>query len=380
MTAQKPSRRWWPTAVIVAVMALAIAVVASLPGVGEAAGKAAPSPTGQPTISGTARQGETLMTSNGSWSDPPTHYNYQWFRCDTTGGNCSEIIANATSLTYVVVASDVGSTLRVQVTAGNDSGSGAVFSTATPIVQAAAPTAPTVTKPLNVILPAISGTATVGSTLTASNGVWNGPPASFAYAWSRCDRGGNNCSAISGATAQSYVLQPADAGSTLRVTVTGTNAAGSAPSTSLATAVVPAVTVPPATGCPAGTKGVIQVADVTSPARLLLDGQSVNPAVVTPSAKTIEVHLRVTACGGRPVQGALVYAAAVPYNQYSVPAEATTGANGTVNLTMTQLSGFPAARQQRLLVVFARARKAGEPLLSGISSRRLVSFRVSLHG
>ena len=317
----------------------------------------------------------TLTTSNGSWSDPPTHYNYQWFRCDTTGGSCSEI-TNATSQTYVVVASDVGSTLRVEVVAGNDSGSGAIFSSATPVVLAAL----TVTKPLNVILPAISGTATVGSTLTASNGVWNGPPASFAYAWSRCDTGGNNCSAISGATGQSYVLQPADAGSTLRVTVTGTNAAGSSPSTSLATAVVPAVPVPPATGCPAGTTGVIQVAAVTSPARLLLDGQSVNPAVVTPSAKTIEVHFRVTACGGRPVQGALVYATAVPYNQYSVPAEGRTGADGTVNLTMTQLSGFPAARHQRLLVVFARARKAGEPLLSGISSRRLVSFPVSLHG
>ena len=275
----------------------------------------------------------------------------------------------------MVVASDVGSTLRVEVVAANDSGSGNVFSRATALVVAI----PVVSKPVNVGLPAISGTATVGSTLTASNGSWNGSPTSFAYAWSRCDTGGNSCSAISGATAQTYVLLTADTGSTLRVTVTATNAGGSTSSASSATAVVPAVPVPPATGCPAGTTGVIQVAAVTSPARLLLDGQSVSPAVVTPSAKTIEVHFRVTACGGRPVQGALVYATAVPYNQYSIPAEGRTGADGTVTLAMTQLSGFPAARQQRLLVVFARARKAGEPLLSGISSRRLVSFPVSLH-
>ena len=374
MTAQTPFRRRWPTTVIVAVLALAIGAVASLPGTGEAARKANPVNTGQPTISGTAQQGLTITTTTGSWSSPPTHYNYQWLRCDSAGASCNEI-TGATSQSYLVVASDVGSTLRVEVVASNDDGSGSVVSPQTAVVLAAL----TVTVPLNVILPSISGTASVGSTLTASNGVWNGPPTSFAYAWSRCDTGGNNCSTISGATGQSYVLQPGDAGSTLRVTVTGTNAAGSSPSNSLATAVVTAATLPPAAGCPAGTTGVIQVAAVTSPARLLIDGQSVNPHVVTPSAKTIEVHFRVTACGGRPVQGALVYATAVPYNQYSVPAEGTTGADGTVNLTMTQLSGFPAARQQRLLVVFARARKPGEPLLGGISSRRLVSFPVSLH-
>ncbi len=77
------------------------------------------------------------------------------------------------------------------------------------------------------------------------------------------------------------------------------------------------------------------------------------------------MHFRVTACGGRPVQGALVYATAVPFNQYSIAPEATTASDGTVLLTMNQKAGFPAARRQQLLVVFVRARKQGEDLNGG---------------
>ncbi|MGI8974655.1 MAG: hypothetical protein ACR2HI_10825, partial [Gaiella sp.] len=117
---------------------------------------------------------------------------------------------------------------------------------------------------------------------------------------------------------------------------------------------------------------------ITKPARLQIDRQAILPPVVTSGTTSITVRVRVSACGGRPVQGMLVFVTAVPYNQFAVPQEQQTGVDGFAQLTMPRLRGFPASDKQQLLVVFARARKPGEPLLGGISTRRLVSFQVDL--
>jgi hypothetical protein len=77
------------------------------------------------------------------------------------------------------------------------------------------------------------------------------------------------------------------------------------------------------------------------------------------------------------VRGVLVYATPTPYQQFTA-VERPTGDDGWATLTMTRLRFFSATAQQQNLIVFVRARKLGEDLLGGISSRRLVSFRVRL--
>ena len=240
-------------------------------------------------------------------------------------------------------------------------------------------------KPTNTSPPTISGTPAVGSTLTADPGEWTGTaPITFAYQWRRCNRTGGSCSNISGATGKTYELSSPDRNNTLRVRVTARNADGSTQATSVPSAVVAArpaaTTTTPSTGgsgCPSGN-GVINVANLNPPARLTLDRQDVSPAVIGGSTQQLAVRFHVIACGERPVQGALVYVTAVPFSQFSIPAETATGADGWASMSMTRLSGFPAARNQQLLVLFARARKPGENLLGGVSTRRLVSFRVEL--
>jgi hypothetical protein len=130
------------------------------------------------------------------------------------------------------------------------------------------------------------------------------------------------------------------------------------------------------TGCPSGS-GPIQVADLAPPARLMIERRGITPAVVSRSTTSIDLHFLVTACNGRPVQGADLFAISIPYNQFTGE-HATTGADGTVNITESRQAGFPASRRQELLVVLARATKPGEPLIGGVSSRRAVSFPVSL--
>lgn len=99
--------------------------------------------------------------------------------------------------------------------------------------------------PNNTVEPRITGSATVGSTLSATQGSWSGSPTSFAYQWVRCPRDGGlptgaNCAAIGGATTSSYVVANADVDRRLRVRVTASNLDGSSTAASNATARVTA--------------------------------------------------------------------------------------------------------------------------------------------
>lgn len=228
--------------------------------------------------------------------------------------------------------------------------------------------------PANLEPPIITGRTEVGSTLTANVGRWSNNPTDYLYQWRRCDENGGSCSSISSATSRTYVLKQVDRENTLRVRVTARNADGSTQATSAQTAVV---TSPSSTtGC--ARPAPVPVSELSLPERLNVDRQELDPAVVGRSTESLRVRFRVTACNGKAVQGALVYVTAVPYNQFTVPAEVQTGADGYATLDMRRLSGYPATGQQQLLVMFVRARKGGEPELGGISTRRLVSFPVDL--
>ncbi len=93
-------------------------------------------------------------------------------------------------------------------------------------------------KPKDLTKPAVSGSAVAGDRLLASAGTWLNSPTSYAYQWEACTSKGKSCNAITGATQPSYTLENSQAGSTLRVAVTASNAAGNATANSSVTAVV----------------------------------------------------------------------------------------------------------------------------------------------
>jgi hypothetical protein len=130
----------------------------------------APSNTVLEVVSGTDTQGQLLSTTNGSWNGSPTSYAYQWQDCATSCTN----ISGATSSSYMLASSDVGSTMRVVVTATNSSGSAQATSASTGIVAASSSGG----LPPGVTLTAIDGGPSYycshGFT-NACNGGWDNP-------------------------------------------------------------------------------------------------------------------------------------------------------------------------------------------------------------
>ena len=226
----------------VAVVTLGALLMATLPGSPAAAATTAvPTNTGEPSISGIPRVGQVLRTTRGTWtSDTAIAYTYQWRRCNGRGlpdaSNCTRI-TNAIKASYVVRPADVGFRIRSRVTATNADGSASAASNPTAVVTSA--------KPTNTDAPSISGSAVVGSQLTASRGTWVGDqPITYAFQWLRCSSSGDNCSEINGANDNQYVLQDNDVGRTLRVRVTATNDAGRTVAISNPTNLVRANTAP----------------------------------------------------------------------------------------------------------------------------------------
>jgi thermitase len=106
-------------------------------GTGSGTTGSAPASSNPPVITGTPQDGLTLSGSPGTWSGgPPLTYAYQWERCDSSGGSCAAI-TGASSSSYLLASSDVGTTIRLAVIASNPYGSSTAASAPTAIVVSA---------------------------------------------------------------------------------------------------------------------------------------------------------------------------------------------------------------------------------------------------
>ena len=340
-----------------------------LPGAGSARARTAPANVGEPVVNGTTVQGETLRTSNGTWSGTaPFTFQYRWLRCDTSGGgpdgiNCTTI-SGETRNTYVLASADVGHRIRSRVIASNSDGTASANSNATPGTVRASATAG---RPSNTSPPVISGTPQEKQTLTASRGSWNGgQPMSFSYQWRRCDASGGNCSDVSKANASSYLLSSADIGHTMRVRVTAKNSLGSTSATSTPSAGISKA------AAPSGT--TISINDVSLPNRLIVDRVSFDPLFLS-SHRPITARFRVTDSEGHPVQGALVFLVGIPFGNTTTPAEQATGPDGYVTFVVRPTFRLH-LRRAISQVFFVRARKPGDRLIAGVSTRRLVNLAI----
>lgn len=158
---------------------------------------------------------DTLSVSNGTWSNSPTSYTYQWLR---DGVAINGQTTNSYTIDYV---NDIGKVISCRVTAINSGGQASATSLGFAIPAPDPVPDPPSIDPNNGVPPSISGTATVGSTLTADHGVWLGSPTNYTYAWKK--EGFN----IPNATGTTYVVQSTDLNSVITVEVTATNGGGS---------------------------------------------------------------------------------------------------------------------------------------------------------
>jgi hypothetical protein len=208
-----------------------------------------------PSISGTLQDGQLLSVATGLWSGTqPIAYSFQWELCNALGQACAPI-EGATGSALPLDPSEIGKTLAVLVTATNSAGSS---SATTPVTGPIAGILPS-----NTTLPNVSGLLQDGGLLSASAGEWSGSaPISYAYQWQLCNALGQSCKDIEGASGQSLSLSSLDVGSTLRMVVTATNAAGSQSAASAATSPIAALL--PSNVSPPTISGLLQTGQLLS--------------------------------------------------------------------------------------------------------------------
>ncbi len=247
-------------------------VLTTAPGEDVAAGPLTP---GTPSITGTPGVGLPLTAVPGSWGPGSVAFGYQWISGSTD-------IVGATSSTYTPVAGDAGAQLSVRVT-GSETGYVSTSQTSTQTAAVAPGTLTTVT-------PTITGSAIVGSTLTAVPGTWGPGSVTLGYQWI------SGSTDITGATASSYLLGAGDLESKISVRVTGTESGyTTASATSTQTDNVASGTLTTTTATITGTQTVGSTltanAAAWGPGTVALTYQWINGSTDIPGATTSSYQL-----------------------------------------------------------------------------------------
>jgi len=366
---QRPSRAFAVAGLVPILVVYALLVPS---GDGVAAPATPPSNTAEPAISGTAEQGRTLRTSNGSWSGTQLiSYAYQWVRCGADGGrpdggNCA-IVSGATSRDYRLGAGDVGFRMRARVTAANADGSRTAASNPTAVVAG---------PPVNTSIPAARGTTLVGSVLTADPGSWTGRQSiSFSYRWLRCNTQGGECVSIGGATSRTYRLTASDVNHKMRFNLTARNSIGSTTVISGESAVVTEPLPSGAIRLPTGEIS-IPASSVPSNHRLIVSQVLFAPDPVTSRNAVITVRVRAKDTRGFVVRDALVFVRSTPRVTTGGDRQLTT-TDGWATYQLAPNGNFPKPRKGFHVQFFVKAYRSGDPGLGGIAGYRLVQVRLA---
>ena len=214
--------------------------------------------TGAPVITGTTQVGETLTADTSGIADDDglssATFSYQWVSND---GTADRDITGATDSSYVLVAADEGTSIKVRVSFTDDAANDESLTSDATEAVAARHNSPATGAP------AITGTAQVGQTLasdTAGIADTDGlSGATFSYQWVSND--GTTDTDITGATDSTYTLVAADEDKTIKVRVSFTDDVDNEETlTSTATSSVAARPNSPATGSPTIT-GTAQVGE-----------------------------------------------------------------------------------------------------------------------
>ena len=267
--------------------------------------------TGTPTISGTARVGETLTADASGISDDDgitnASFTYQWISSD---GTTDTDIAGATGATYTLISSDAGKTIKVRVYFTDDGGNAETLtSTPTAAVAASVPSVP------RFVEAGQGGTGELDVSWESPNSNGGSSITGYKVQWKEATGSWNTSADVSEATTTNttYTITSLSLGVEYSVRIIATNSAGDGPASAEATETADAQTSQqqgqnpnnPATGAPeiigdplvgrrltASTSGIADADGITAAAFayqwLRLDGSSeTEVADATASAYTL---------------------------------------------------------------------------------------------